>query len=294
MKKACLLIIIPLLALSQGSSTGAGFLNLPLVARNASLGEAVIADDSHFSSSVINPSLHALNQRMEFLIGHQEWIQDVQSEFFAARVPLAIASLSFSFATTSIAGIELREIPGPPSGTFTARSAVFSVSAALELNYGVHAGLTGKYLYEKIYVNETTGLGLDLGASMPLPVDGMTAGISVINLGSARKFREQSSNLPSRLSAGISHSTEAGELGLNTFAAVSHVLNSQSTHVHLGVEGTIRSAIAVRIGYISGHESRSVSGGIGVTYGMFLFDYGFVPFTFGLGSGHLATLGVRL
>ncbi len=292
MLRVFLWFLLPFIAAAQGSSTGAGFLKLPLSARNAALGEATVADDSHFSSSILNPSLLAPSQDIEFSVAHQEWIQDIQSEFFAVRIPLTDVSIGFSVATTAIDGIEVREIPGPAVGSFTARFAVFAASAAMDFD-GMNAGISAKYLYEKIFVNEASGFGFDLGVAVPTPVKGITAAASLVNLGSTQKLRERSSNLPSRFHAGLAHTSDASEFGLRTLGALSYELKAKSLHLHLGAEGTWRGIVALRIGFLSGYESRNISGGIGIMYGSFLFDYGFVPFTLGLGNAHLASVGVR-
>ncbi|MBI2619743.1 MAG: hypothetical protein HYW57_06645 [Ignavibacteriales bacterium] len=292
-RTAFLLILVPSLLSSQGSSSGLGFLQLPLVARNAALGGSTIADNSHFSSSLINPSLLVGSGSIELLVAHQEWIQDVQSEFFAARVPLQSATLSLTVATTAIRGIEIREVPGPAEGSFTSRSAVFGAIAAFELSREMSAGLTVKYLYEKIFVDEASGMGLDLGLTAALPFDGMRAGLSLLNLGSVEKFRDKSASLPSVVNGGIAHLIESGDFRLRSTGALSYELHRATTHLHLGVEGTYRSSISLRLGFLSGFESRGVSGGLGLHSGIFLVDYAFVPFALGLGSAHLAAVGLR-
>ena len=108
------------------------------------------------------------------MFSHTEWIQDIRTECLSIAAPFHFGSLSLSIANTSVDGIELRTIPGPAVGTFNAQSAFFQLTYGIELIQSIRIGIAPKYLYEKIFVDETTGYGIDAGVLYLPPVDGLS------------------------------------------------------------------------------------------------------------------------
>jgi hypothetical protein len=295
-KSVSILVILVLSAASafaQGTSTSSSYLMLPLSARSAALGDATIADPRSFASSFLNPANLSSDGPATITFSHLQWIQDVKTEFGGTSIPFAIGTFGFSVMNTNISGIEIREIPGPPAGTFSAHFATVQVSFARNLMRTVSVGGSVKYLYEKLYVDETTGYGIDFGALYRTPIDGLTAGASVTNLGALRGFRSQTSQLPSMGRIGGAYEFSLGTFGFTVNAAAAKDLHVNDVHAQVGVETIYDSLLAIRLGYQSGYESRGLSAGFGLHYSLLQFDYAYLPFSLGLGDAHMFSLGFR-
>lgn len=279
---------------AQGASTGLGFLDLPYTARTAGMGESVVAGKADPLSALLNPALVHGVTGLSISVSHQQWIQDVRSNLLQAAFPLSFASVAFTIAATSIPGIEVRTMPGPPEGTFSARSAIMGLTAAFSTDDDLVIGGSLMHCYEKIYVDDATALLLDLGVLYQTPLSGFSAGASLQRIGSVGNLRDQRSSAPTRFRVGSAYELQADDLSLLGTVAISTGSVEAGTRFHVGVEGRYLSLIAIRAGYQTSIWSRGFSAGLGLTYSALTFEYGYVPFSHGLGSGHLITLGAAL
>jgi hypothetical protein len=287
------LLLCTALALAQGSSTGSSYLSLPLSARTASLGEATVADPRNFASSLLNPANLSSDGPATITLSHSQWIQGIQTEFGGTSIPLSFGTVGFAVTNTNISDIEIREQPGSPIGTFNAHFAAIHLSFARTVLDAVSVGGSVKYLYEKLYVDETTGYGVDLGALYRTPFEGLTAGVSVTNLGRLRQFRSEASQLPSMGRIGGTYGFTLGEFAFTVNAAGAKDLHRSDAHAQVGVETIYDSALAVRLGYQTGYESRGLSAGLGFHFSFVRVDYAYLPFSLGLGDAHIFSLGFR-
>ncbi|MBI3579276.1 MAG: PorV/PorQ family protein [Ignavibacteriales bacterium] len=281
------------LATAQGTSTGSSYLKLPMNARSASLSDAMVADPGIFSSSFVNPANLATQGSYELMLSHTQWIQDVQTEFIAARLPFSFGTFGVSIGNNNVKGIELRDIPGPALGTFSARSAFLQGSFAANVFENINFGGAVKYLYEKIYVDEATGYGFDIGATYKTPVSGLVAGFALTNLGSLGQFRNETSQLPSVARIGATYSFTESDFDCTVGTTLANDTKQSATHMQLGLETIYDKAIAARLGYVTGYENRGLTAGIGIHYSLVRFDYAYVPFSLGLGDAHLFSIGFQ-
>ncbi len=288
------LLMFPALLIAQGTSVGSAELKIAQTGRFASMGEASIADEGTLSSAAVNPANLNRQKTAELLFSHVEWIQGVQSEFFVASLPYSFGTLAFSISNTNVNDIEIRDRPGPPLATFSARSAAFQASYATSAPNELSVGGAIKLLYEKIYADEASGLGFDVGFVYHFSLPGLMLGISATNLGSMSKFRNEGSDLPTRMNVGASYNLT--ESDFNFFFASRYAISSEKegNHFNNGIEVSYRQTIAFRIGYQTGYDSRGFSAGLGFRYEFAKLDYAYVPFSFSLGNAHLFTIGFEL
>lgn len=288
-----LLAFLPALAFAQGTSTGATQLKLPLVARAASLGEAMVSDAGDLSASLINPANVASLAGVELGFSHSSWIQDVRSEFLSFGMPVSFGSLGFSLGSTGVNGIEVRQAPGPSSGSFSSHFVTMSVLYGAEIASNISAGIRASYLYEKIYVDDAEGYSLDLGVAAADVAENFSLGASIVNLGRLSAFRATPSDLPTLLRIGASYRLRFGDLQISAFPAMAQELRQSAGHLLFGVEAQFQDVFAVRLGYQTGYSVRGLSAGIGLTYAIATLDYGYVPFSEGFGNAHIASIRLR-
>ena len=80
-------LVFPFLLAAQGSSVGGSFLKLPLNARTASLGQAVVAEAGEVSSIGVNPANAYSLSGTVILLSNNEWIQGIPNNLLLLRLP---------------------------------------------------------------------------------------------------------------------------------------------------------------------------------------------------------------
>lgn len=294
MNKILAVILLTGTLSAQEIGTGLTFLKLGVGARSAGMADAYTAVASDHSSLYYNPASLRFTKNNEVMLMHKNWIEETSTEYLGATVIDENFSYGFSALTTSVANIEVRTKPGPLEGTFSARNFALGLTASYSIDENVAVGITGKMLYEKIFVDEASGYGIDIGGYYRFS-DDMSFGASVLNLGAMTPLRNESSPLPTTLRLGAMYQNASVENVMLTGAVdVVKTLNDQITHFHIGVAGVYDNIFSLRAGYKTGYEFSSLSTGFGVMYGILTFDYAFVPFSGGFSSTHTFSLSFLL
>lgn len=288
------ILLTPALLLAQGSSVGSSYLLIPTDARVAALAQATVADPLHFSSSFLNPAILATSRSPEILISHTQWVQDVRVEFLGVSAPFSFGKLGFALSNLSIGGIEAREIPGAPLSTFASHSAFLQLLFATSITDDVSLGTNFKYMYEKIYVDETSGYGVDLGLLYQSPLDGLFIGASLTNTGSMSGFRTPSLDLPTSLQAGAMYRIAGEEFDISFNGAFVRETKTSRNRLNAATELEYDDIFLLRLGYQTAYESHGITTGLGFRYSILNFDYSYIPWSLGLGNVHVFSIGFHL
>ena len=289
-----LVILFPSLLLSQGSSRGDAFFKFPVTPFVGATNESFVADPAALQSILINPANIASLETYEVLFSHTEWIQDIRTEYLSLAAPSDIGSFSLSLANTNVGGIELRSIPGPALGTFDAQSAFIQLTYGIELSRNIRIGIAPKYLYEKIFVDEATGYGIDAGILYAAGIDGLSLGCSLTNAGSLAAFRSDRTDLPTQIRFGGTYTSNINKMIFRIATAFSSELENSIYHYSIGGEASYDHTLTARFGYQSGIVARGFSAGMGIRYSVVMIDYAYVPFSMQLGNSHLISIGFAL
>jgi hypothetical protein len=287
-------IFLPALILCQGTSRGVSSLKLPTTPFIGATGESFIADPASLQSILLNPANIASRESYGVMFSHTEWIQDVRTENLSLAAPFSFGNLSFSVGNTSVDDIQIHgNQPGPAQGTFTSQSTFFQLTYGIKLSESIFIGIAPKYIYEKIFVDEATGWGIDLGTLYTPSIDGVTLGLSLTNLGSLSAFRNDKTDLPSQLRLGGTYSSAIDVVSFRAAIAYSSELGTSYRHLNIGSEVTYNDAITIRVGYITGNESRDFSAGIGLHYSIVLIDYAYIPWSKQMGNSQIVSVGLN-
>lgn len=297
MKKILLflfLISLPMLAQTAGNS-GLSFLKFGFGARNTAMGDAGSVSATDVTSLFYNPSALSVNTNEEIIFMHSEWIQDVRSEVLGVKFMGFGIPFGLGFNVTNVSDIEVRHNAGDPETTFDANFFTGSLSTGFIAFENVAFGATVKYIYEGYLNEEATGLGFDIGLRYTTPLKGLIASAAFKNIGSMNKLKNVETELPSEFRIGALYDFDFFEsvFDLSVAAELDTYTKTDDVHFNLGTELTYKNTLALRVGYQSGWESRSFTGGVGVVWGRLNFDYAFLPFTYGLGSANLFSLKFR-
>ncbi|MGE5315956.1 MAG: PorV/PorQ family protein [Acidobacteriota bacterium] len=279
---------------AQSAATGLSFLKLGVGARTIAMGETGAASSADASAPYYNPALLSFAAQTDLSLMHKEWIADISTEYFGAAIPGETVALGFSFNATNTGSIDVRTQPGDPAGTFNAHDMAITGSAGVKLSDELAIGISAKFLYEKLYVDEASGYAVDLGAAYRVSPS-LTLGAALSNLGSMNEMRNEALTLPSLLRAGASYAgTMSEDFAWRANAELVTIFKQSESHVHLGGEVSYDKTVALRAGYETGYDAKAFTGGIGVAYGMLAFDYAFVPFSSGFSTTHTFSLSFRL
>ena len=228
---------------------------------------------------------------------HKEWFVDTRMQFLGASASLAENSaLGFSLTHLTISDIEIRTKPGPLNETFTGRDLSVGISYAQRISSELTLGLTAKYLLEKIFVDNSSGIAFDIGGKWVTPIENLAVSAVVANIGSMNVLRNEKPRLPTLGRIGAAYANNISSLQSAYLLAVDieQDFPASQSYAKFGGEIVYQDLLAVRAGYFAGADARGISAGMGVVYSLFSFDYAFAPLLADLGNTHTLSLSIRL
>jgi len=285
---------------AQAGEAGLSFLKLGTSARGIAMGDAMVAHAGGSAATHYNPAgLHSVEpgSSAQLLLMHKEWIQDTRTEFLGAAATLGDGqAIGLSINSTTVSDIEIRTRPGLPEGTFAARDYALGISYSQRISDVVNVGATGKFLYEKILIDEASGFGVDLGMQYKTPLERLSAGLVIANLGSMSALRTETTSLPSLMRLGGAYADSLPAISSDFTLASDYQLVFPTSQSLLSIGGEIlfQETFAARAGYTFGSEGRKFSAGIGVRYGIVGVDYAYAPLSSDLGNSHTFSLYINL
>ncbi len=284
------------LATSAQSENSGSFPLLKLApdARSSALGEAGIAGAAGAMAAFHNPALLAFADQSQAAFAYTDWMLDlyIQSGALLLHYPSLSVGLSFGVFTTP--GIERRDLPADnPIETFAAHDMATGLSVSYCMRPNFSLGITGRFLFQQIYVEDASGAGLDLGAAYHFRSSGIKLAAVLRNVGKMGSLQEEKSPLPA--SAGLGAEGQiirGGDFGLTGLADAQFYFDDD-LRFHAGLEGNWKEHLYLRGGYQTGSELRSFSGGAGLNWNRYAFDYAYQPLAEDFGASHRFTLSIN-
>ncbi|RMG62047.1 MAG: hypothetical protein D6715_12620 [Calditrichaeota bacterium] len=282
-------------ASGSGGGSGLAFLKVGAGARAAAMGEAYTAVATDALAAYWNPAGLADGRHSNLTLMHNRWFLDVVSNFAALQLKGTSHAFAFHVYHFNIGDIPLRSIPSTlPLETVSAQYLSMGLSYARRLTPRVSAGVTVKYLFEKIYVESAPGLAVDLGLRYRLPVHGVVIAASLQHLGRMSKLVHERTRLPTTFRAGVALPLAIKEGWQVLLATDVSKPRSDGARLHAGAELSIWKQLFIRSGWVSGIENQRFSVGVGVRKTAFEFNYSYTPLKNDLGNGQRFSLSVAL
>lgn len=281
-------------ATALAQETGLTFLRIGATAREQAMANVGAASATGAAANYYNPARLTDGDASSVLFSQNLYIFDTYGSFVAAKFKGERSAWGVSLTWLSVRDIPIRtRATTEPDGLFDSQNAAFAVSYARPFGKRLSLAITGKFIYEKLFIDEASGYAADLSAAYRFEKSPLTLAASLQNIGSMNALRAESSALPALLRAGAAYPVPLASLG-GTLLLEGNVESvfSGPTFANFGGEFQFRNQFWVRLGYALGNASRSFSGGVGVRYGNFNFDYAFVPFSNALGTANFLTLQV--
>jgi hypothetical protein len=271
----------------SGTSGPLAFLKISPDARSAALGETGLSDSRGAFTLLHNPALMSYTERSAASFAYTDWLLDLTMQSGAILFKKPGYALGLSFTVLNTPDIELRTLPSDePIETFSAHDLAAGVSFSYRLGTRLALGLTGKYLYQQIYVDDASGFAADLGIAYRFPVAGLTFGAAICNVGEMAALQQKKPTLPASVAFGAAGTIlKRGDFGLQGTADARTYLEDD-TRFHVGVEAYWQEHLFLRGGYQTGSELRTISGGAGLAWDRFTFDYAYQPLAEDFGAGH--------
>lgn len=294
MKKVLIYILFCASVINAQTAGNAGlsFLKLGFGARAISMGNVGSVNINDVTALNYNPAWFAGMTSPEMAFSHNEWIQDIRSEYLGAGFRLFGIPMAVGVNTTSVSDIELRTQPGEALSKFNANYFSGSLSTGFNITEEFSLGATVKYLYEGMLSDQANGLGFDFGVLYKTPYEGFTLGAALRNLGSMNELRVQETKLPTDFAIGIGYNYDfTGQNAVvNAGAEFQKYTLTDESHVNIGGEVIYDDMAILRAGYQYGYENRGFTTGLGLKWYNLSVDYAFIPYTEDFGISHTITI----
>lgn len=236
------------------------------------------------------------NRPMNLSLSHQPLFEGASLDYagFAAPLRGPFSRMAFGFTVTRLSYSD-QEKRGPNrdvEGSFGISD--MAVGSALAASLGpVQVGSQIKFIRQDLADESASGVALDLGGRMALPLPRLILGASVRNLGPRMKFIEEDYRLPLTLSLGAAY-----RFNPPLAVAVDVIARPYADQLTLclGTELLPVPTLALRAGYLAqvaeavtnGQKSETLRGnfvgmngvamGFGVKFNQFSLDYAIQPF----------------
>ncbi|MCY7361232.1 MAG: PorV/PorQ family protein, partial [Ignavibacteria bacterium] len=249
-----------------------------------------VTDDA--TCLIYNPARLNFGLKSNVALMHNSLVQDMSTDFIALKFPVSDkVSMGLGLFTTYISGIEIRNIPGASIGEFDSRNMSLGLSFGYKINPSLSLGLTTKYLFEKIYVDEASGFAFDFGSNYTKK--NLSLALVVSNVGSLSALRNQKTVLPTSLRLGGSYKISKDKFSFIIGIDGYKVIDGGSFHVNTGGEAGYKDFVFLRLGYQTEYENKGFTSGLGFKYKSVSFDYAFVPYNNNFGNSNTFSLGLN-
>lgn len=281
---------------------GALFLRIGMGARPAAMGEAFTAVAKDASSVYWNPAAMAPVLGTDVMVMHVEYFESIRLEQAALTHETGWGTFGFGFTGLYMDDMDRygTEISAFPLGQFSAFDVAFSGSYARYILPNLAAGVTARWIHEKIDLSTANGLAFDLGVYHVSMIEGVRLAAVLANVGAPMKYEDdfftgKEFALPRSIKLGGSFERELPTIRGDALATFDIVLpNDGSAKQHIGVEYGYEKMLYLRAGYKAGYDSQGGTFGFGVVYRKLRFDYAFLLVRNDLGDGHRFSLALRL
>ena len=274
------------------------FLQMSIGSRAQGMGSAFTAMTADLNSIYYNPAGIGFSYRPGLMFFHGQLYEDLAVENFSSIYPFPNQiTLSFGLSYLHLPAIKKYDI-NPQTGGFIDTGGEFQVYdfvPQLGISYrfrnDVAIGLQIKYLQERIDNITASGFAFDFGILYKVPVDYLSVGAAIQNLGPKLKYDQTSENLPLTYRLGIAYQIPQYMLTFS-FDAVKTI--NEAWDFHPGMEVEFLNSFAMRAGY---QFQQDIGGGYNVGAGFKFLDnysinYVFSPYGI-LGSTHRAEISIH-
>ena len=293
---ALMLIFMSSLPLFSSGTTVFDFLNISQGARPLALSGAYCGISDDINTMNTNPAGLSMISRKQVSLAHTEWLDDVcyENAIFVNRLTDS-SGFGFEFNYLHMGEMTGRDVNGRRTSDFSSRDLSLGVAYGTEFLQGHSIGFKLKYISEQIAQFQANTIALDIGSLNKTPVENLTFGIKIENIGPSVKFIKVNEPLPTKIWTGLGY-----RLIDNLILAMdSGFSSSEPTDVRFGIEYNMSDLGSLRAGFKNNSFSKTgltengmFSFGFGIVKGNYNIDYAYVPFGL-LGDTHRISITMK-
>jgi hypothetical protein len=260
-----------------------------------------IADDGY--APAWNPGGLAQLAKKEVATTFVKYFEDTSFGYIGYAMPLErIGVFGVGVTYLGVSDIEGRTADTEIADrSFEARDVCVAVTYAkkepfADVTPGLDLGANLKFISQKIDTENAATAAVDLGALYHTPIDPLTIGMCVQNIGPGQKFKTVRDPLPLNVKLSGAYRMFANALTL-AIEADQYIID-QKLYAGLGCEYRPFKMFAIRAGYRYGYHTESLGSTAGLAGGVSLkafncqLDYAFLPFG-DLGDTHRVSFSVK-
>ena len=312
--------IVPSFGSDRAGTSGFQFLKIPVDARSAAMGQAVVANAFDASSTFWNPALTAQNTGFQLGANHTAYFADVSLDFFAASFHLAGPRITLGASLQSMNSGEMDVTtefqPFGTGETFRSISMAGGLTFSQQLTDLFSYGVTTKLVRENVAEIVTNTVVFDLGIFYRVGTTGAQVAVAIRNFGldgtpsgeiDRIAFGEgiitedefERITPPTTFLLGLTYTLfQANTMNDLIVSAQLNNPNDNAESLNFGAEYTWNSLLMLRTGYQFGIDEYTLpSAGAGIMLPLsgpeLRFDYGFSRLE-RLGNVHRVSLNVAL
>lgn len=176
---------------SRVGTIGAQFLKIGMGARYVAMGEASVACVNDAYAMYWNPAALTEVSSSNLSFTNVDWVSDVQLNHASfAKAFNEYSAFGVSLTALSMGDMEVTTVEQPEGTgeTFTASSYALSLGYAHQLTDRFSAGISGKYVWERISEERASGFAFDFGTLFYTGFRSLRVGMNISNLGPEMKL----------------------------------------------------------------------------------------------------------
>ncbi|HLD29784.1 MAG TPA: PorV/PorQ family protein [bacterium] len=268
--------------LHAAGTTAGVTLEEPASTRAAGLGEAYTALAEGPFGSLWNPAGLSYAERPVFEAGTAQGFLDTSSSYLGLILPrkkggIGVNVLQYSAGDAEILTLDASRMLSETKNMKALQDNLVQVAWGRKIGK-IDMGVGARFLQSSLAEEyNTTAFCADFGLMLRSSNKRRSLGLSLRNIGGSLKYIEEAAQVPMTMGVGmlwrwIDFEKFKAQLLLDLKQ------NGNNTHIHFGNELLWR-ALALRLGYQTGYELKSLSAGFGMRLGSWLIDFSHTPFS---------------
>lgn len=283
-----LIVTVSLLLIAEETPGKYGFqiLNVSISARNAGKADAVVASPGDATILWANPAAVQISETSNFSFNHNSYIFDNKIENASLIVRNGKSSWGLGLTYLDYGMIDKTNAQGDTIGEFHPLDLVSSINYARRVTPYISVGANLKGIYEKIDIESSFGIGVDVGAVYDSFIKGLNLGLAIQNIGISSKLKEESIRFPLTFKLGAQYEYPINDQNNLIFSGQVVKYSGNDLRADLGFEYAFANMIFSRAGYKINYDEQNITAGLGINLNSFNFEYAFSPYQSDIGIAH--------
>ena len=279
-----------LLVLTQLHSMGAQMLSIPSSADELSIGSHPTLE----GLLPLNPALYKANEKHPYLyLNRGNWFGDITLSQIGYNRAGLDKVIHLGLRYSGLSDLEFREDrpQDDPFANFSAYGLILDAGIAFQ-QFNRSFGISLSYVQFGMYTEESKGASVDIGYSIKMK-NGYSFGLVAKNFGIMTKLENNTPNLPTRFSSGISKDFQFKNFRNSAYGSVEWNSIVSGSKVYLGNRFSW-NRLNILAGYFMSKKVTESSIGIGINMNRYQITYGTKFGTQNIGFPKLLSIKVSM